>query len=170
MMRHWFGEPVWGNSAMGGDTARRFEFKAGQRIFAEGEAADYCYQVFRGKVQIVLPSGGKTEPIATIGPGEVFGEMGIIDDGPRSATAVAAEDSMCIGYTAASLLEQIERDPSTTVEIMKTLIRRLRESNQRFSGLDAKRALPGDSRESAGGLWGRISRMVSGGGREAESK
>jgi CRP-like cAMP-binding protein len=155
---------------MGGDTARRFEFKAGQRIFGEGDPADYCYQVFRGKVQIVLPSSGRAEPIATIGPGEVFGEMGIIDDGPRSATAVAVEDSMCIGYTAASLLEQIERDPSTTVEIMKTLIRRLRDSNQRFSGLDAQRALPDDSRKSAGGVWGWISRLVSSGRREAGSR
>ena len=152
---------------MTGDTSRRFEFKAGQRIFAEGDPADYCYQVFWGQVQIVLTSSGSVEPLATIGPGEVFGEMGIIDDGPRSATAVALKDTMCVAYTASSILEQIERDPSTTVEIMKTLIRRLRDSNQRFSGLDARRSWLGGSRteptlrtHSGGPLWGRISRAV----------
>jgi CRP-like cAMP-binding protein len=44
---------------MAGDPSRRFEFKAGQRIFAEGEPADFCYQVFWGKVQIILSSTGK---------------------------------------------------------------------------------------------------------------
>ena len=145
---------------MAGDPSRRFEFKAGQRIFAEGEPADFCYQVFWGKVQIILSSTGKVEPLTTVGPGEVFGEMGIIDDGPRSATAVAVEDTMCVGYTASSLLEQIERDPSTTVEIMKTLIRRLRDSNQRFSSLDAQGSTTGEKRGEMGRGW--ISRVLLG--------
>jgi CRP-like cAMP-binding protein len=146
---------------MAGDPSRRFEFKAGQRIFAEGEPADFCYQVFWGKVQIILSSTGKVEPLTTVGPGEVFGEMGIIDDGPRSATAVAVEDTMCVGYTTSSLLEQIERDPSTTVEIMRTLIRRLRDSNQRFSILEAHGATMGETRGSDMGR-GWISRMLLG--------
>lgn len=123
---------------MASETSRRLEFKAGQRIFAEGDPPDYCYQVFRGRVHIVLQSGGRPEAIASIGPGEVFGEMGIIDSGPRSASAIAAEDTVCIAYSSANIFEQLEKNPATAIEIMKTLVRRLRYSNRRFGKLEVE--------------------------------
>jgi CRP-like cAMP-binding protein len=76
--------------------------------------------------------------IASLGPGEVFGEMGVIDSGPRSATAIAAEDTECIVYGALDLLDQFDEDPSTTIEVMKTLVKRLRQSNRRYSRIEAE--------------------------------
>lgn len=120
------------------DQSPRLEFKAGERIFAAGDPAYYCYQVASGSVEIYLSSGGRREVIATIGPGEVFGEMGVIDSGPRSASAIATEDTVCFVYSAPDLAEQFEADPSKTIEIMKTIIRRLRQSNRRFSSLETE--------------------------------
>src|SRR5688500_15537178 len=113
------------------ETSTQMEYKAGDRIFAEGDPSYYCYQVVRGKVDIVLSPGGRREVIATVGPGEVFGEMGVIESGPRSATAISAEDTECVVFGALDLMDQFDQDPSKTIEVMKTLVRRLRQSNRR---------------------------------------
>ena len=116
----------------------QMQYKAGERIFAEGDPSYYCYQIVRGKVDIVLSPGGRREVIATLGPGEVFGEMGVIDSGPRSATAIAAEDTECVVFGALDLLDQFDEDPATTIEVMRTLIKRLRQSNRRYSRIEAE--------------------------------
>ena len=128
------------------DTSTKMEYRAGERIFAEGDPSYYCYQVVRGRVDIVLMPGGRQEVIASLGPGEVFGEMGVIDSGPRSATAIAAEDSECVVYSALDLLDQFDENPSTTIEVMKTLVRRLRQSNRRYSRIEAEPPRMGERR------------------------
>ena len=116
---------------------RRLEFDAGATIFNEGDASDLCYQIFSGRVQIVIKAGKRDKVVAELGPGEVFGEMGIIDDGPRSAAAVAVQDTVCIGYAPDDILDQIESNPATMVAIMKTLITRLRVANRQISSQNA---------------------------------
>lgn len=128
------------------DTSTKMEYKAGERIFAEGDPSYYCYQVVRGRVDIVLSPGGRREVIASLGPGEVFGEMGVIDSGPRSATAIAAEDSECVVFGALDLLDQFDEDPATTIDVMKTLVRRLRQSNRRYSRIEAEPSRMSDRR------------------------
>ena len=128
------------------DTSKQMEYKAGERIFAEGDPSYYCYQVVRGKVDIVLSPGGRREVIATVGPGEVFGEMGVIDSGPRSATAIAAEDTECVVFGALDLMDQFDQDPAKTIDVMKTLVRRLRQSNRRYSRIEAEPSRMSDRR------------------------
>jgi CRP-like cAMP-binding protein len=93
------------------ETSTQMQYKAGERIFAEGDPSYYCYQIVRGRVDIVLSPKGRREVIATLGPGEVFGEMGVIDSGPRSATAIAAEDTECIVFGALDLLDEFDEEP-----------------------------------------------------------
>lgn len=64
---------------------------AGEVIFDEGEEGQAIYIVFSGEVMI-CPQGQTTSPIAMIGPGRIFGELALIDGGPRSAQARAAAD------------------------------------------------------------------------------
>ncbi len=115
---------------------QRLQFAAGETIFAKGDPSDLCYQVFSGQVHILLDSGANAQPVAELEPGEVFGEMGIIDDGPRSATAVAAVDTVCIGYARDDILGQIDRNPATMTAIMKALIHRLREANRQIENMN----------------------------------
>lgn len=112
---------------------KRLQFAAGQTVFREGDPSDLCYQIFSGRVQIVIKAGKRDKVVAELGPGEVFGEMGIIDDGPRSASAVASQDCVCIGYAPDHILEQIETNPATMAAIMKALITRLRDANRTIS-------------------------------------
>ena len=115
---------------MAGSAPQRLQFTAGQVIFSEGDPSDLCYQIFKGRVKIVLNVGQAEETVAELGPGDVFGEMGIIDSGPRSGTAIADAETVCIGYHPDDILWQIDNDPATMKTIMKTLIQRLRETNR----------------------------------------
>lgn len=108
---------------------RRLQYAPGETIFCKGDSSDLCLQIFSGCVHVLLDVDGREKIVAELGPGEVFGEMGIIDDAPRAATAIAADETVCIGYAPDDILEQIDRNPETMKAIMKTLIKRLREAN-----------------------------------------
>ena len=108
---------------------RRLQFAVGETIFRKGDPSDLCLQIFSGRVQILLQIDGRDKIVGELGPGEVFGEMGIIDNAPRAATAIAAVETVCIGYAPDDILEQIDRNPETMKAVMKTLIKRLREAN-----------------------------------------
>lgn len=68
-------------------------FSAGEVIFRQGYPGDHAYIIKRGEVEIVLENvDGSEEIVATLGEGEMFGEMAVMDDAPRSATARAKTD------------------------------------------------------------------------------
>ena len=122
---------------MSSDAPKRVQFDAGKKIFSSGDPSDYCYQIFSGNVDIVLNVQGVERIVAKLGPGEVFGEMGIIDNGPRSASAIASSEAVCIAYTPDDILTQIDQNPQTMTAIMKTLIKRLRDANQSIADGEA---------------------------------
>jgi|GEM_PF-1733542 len=72
---------------------KRRTVKAGTVIFKEGTRGDEAFMIRKGSVDIVVDFEGKPMTIATLGPGEIFGEMALIDELPRAAGAVAAEDT-----------------------------------------------------------------------------
>jgi CRP/FNR family cyclic AMP-dependent transcriptional regulator len=72
--------------------ARERRFNRGQEIFLEGEPGDGVYFVKHGIVEISSGKGGR-HVFSRLGPGEIFGEMAVIEDRPRSATASAVQDS-----------------------------------------------------------------------------
>jgi CRP/FNR family cyclic AMP-dependent transcriptional regulator len=111
---------------------RRISFQAGQRIFGRGDPSDLAYMIVRGKIDISLDSGPAPRRLASLGPGEVFGEMGLIDSGPRSATATAVEDCVCMAIDGVELLGMLETEPKGAVAYVRTLIRRLRAANEQI--------------------------------------
>ena len=115
-------------------------FGAGQTIFSEGEPSTHTYRIIAGSVDIVVAGrDGEERRIASLGPDEVFGEMGIIDPAPRSATAVAREQTACETYTADEVISLMSSDPAEAMALLKSLIIRLRSSNRKL----AAKAPPG---------------------------
>ena len=104
----------------------RRSFKEGETIFTAGDATDCAYLIVVGSVSVHLPSG-RTK---VLGPGEIFGEMGLIDSRPRSATVVAAEYCVFASYSKDELLNSIKTHPDEAVAFIKALIGRLREANE----------------------------------------
>ena len=92
---------------------REVRFDAGETIFAEGDPSEHCYRIRSGRVEIRLRvpgvmKRGRSETIATCGPGELIGEMSVIDAAPRSATAVAVAPTVCETFTADEILNLLE--------------------------------------------------------------
>jgi CRP-like cAMP-binding protein len=117
---------------------REVRFEAGETIFAEGDPSEHCYRIRSGSVEIRLRvpgvmKRGRSETIATCGPGELIGEMSVIDAAPRSATAVAVAPTVCETFTADEILNLLEHDPQEALNYVRTLIRRVRSSNRKIS-------------------------------------
>lgn len=109
--------------------------KAGDIIFKEGTPGEEAFMIRKGAVNITVDFEGKTIVIATLGPGEIFGEMALIDNLPRAAGAVAAEDTELLVVRSPPFRRRLdalsERDPvlrhliDIYVSRLRTTIRKL---------------------------------------------
>jgi CRP/FNR family cyclic AMP-dependent transcriptional regulator len=108
-----------------GSNAPLREFKAGEVIFKEGDAAAEFFVIQRGKVDIRL--GNRL--LGTLGDHDIFGEMALIEAAPRSATAVAATDVKLVPVGEKQFLFLVSRTPYFALKVMRVLARRLRAQN-----------------------------------------
>ncbi len=115
-------------------------FKAGDYIFREGEESDWAYIIKSGKVDIFQRFAKGTVLLATLGQGEMFGEMGIISDEPRSASAVSDAMTVVQKVSRESLGKILQGEPPEVVLVVNSLMERLREANQKISRLMNKHA------------------------------
>ncbi len=72
------------------------EFRAGDTIISEGEDGNTAFLMISGSVEVSVGQAAKAKTIGTLGAGEVFGEMSLIEPGPRSATVKAATNAECV--------------------------------------------------------------------------
>jgi signal transduction histidine kinase len=108
--------------------AQERQFAPGQLIFPEGAAGDGVYFVRSGLVEISA-GGADRRVISRLGPGEIFGEMAIIEHRPRSAAAAAAEPTEVYFLPRGEMLTFIERCPSVALGLLQQISHRLREFN-----------------------------------------
>ena len=105
------------------DNAENLEpVAAGTRIFARGDAGDRLYVVIEGSVDIAADGTWH----GTVGPGELFGEMSLIDDMPRSADAVAVTDCVLAPVDERQFLFLVHEKPMFALHVMSVMADRLR--------------------------------------------
>jgi CRP-like cAMP-binding protein len=114
-------------------------FKAGDTILSEGEEGDTAYLIVDGSVEVTVGEGAKAKSVGTLAAGEVFGEMSLIDPGPRSATIKALTDTECLATSYDEFMSSIQSDPERALLFLKTLVRRLRQMNERMAAMDPAR-------------------------------
>jgi CRP-like cAMP-binding protein len=102
-------------------------FAAGQTIFSEGDAGEVMYVVKEGEVEI--RRGERV--IETHGPGNIFGEMAIIEDAPRSADAVAKTDVELVPINQRRFMYLVQQTPYFAIQMMEVMSARLRRSMAR---------------------------------------
>jgi CRP/FNR family transcriptional regulator, cyclic AMP receptor protein len=108
------------------------EFDVGDVIFEEGSTGRELYVVLDGEVEIAKLSGQAKTVIVTLGKGEFFGEMAVIDGSLRSATAIAASPSTRVmRINHARFVYLVSQQPAFALMIMDALSKRLRASNDR---------------------------------------
>lgn len=98
---------------------------AGARIFSSGDPGNVMYLILEGEVELHLGSGR----VETVGPGEPFGEMALIDSEPRAASAVAKTPCRLVKIGEKRFLDLIQDKPYFGLEIMKVMAHRLRKTN-----------------------------------------
>jgi CRP/FNR family transcriptional regulator, cyclic AMP receptor protein len=118
---------------------RNVSFKAGDTIIAEGDDGDTAFFIVSGTVEVMIGRGAKARTVGTLQTGEVFGEMCLIEPGPRSATIRAATDAECLAASYEEFVAAIEENPARAVGFMKTLVRRLRLMNDLIESANPKR-------------------------------
>lgn len=104
-------------------------------IISEGDHSDSLYVVLAGKVKVYLADEeGKEVLLNTQGPGEYFGEI-ILDEGPRSASVMTLEPSKFSIVTKAQFREFLARNPDAALELVKSLIHRVRTLTDKVGNL-----------------------------------
>jgi CRP-like cAMP-binding protein len=108
------------------------EFGVGDIIFEEGSTGRELFVVLDGKVEIAKIERGAKTVIVTLGKGEFFGEMAVIDGSSRSAAAIAASrNTRVMRINHARFVYLVSQQPAFSLMIMDALSKRLRVSNDR---------------------------------------
>jgi CRP-like cAMP-binding protein len=113
---------VWGLFINATDTR---QVPAGTVIFAEGDPGAEMFGVVEGEVEL-RGAGGLLQHL---GPHEVFGEMALVDDSPRSATAVAVSDSTLATVNRHRFLFLVQETPTFALDVMAVMAERLRQKS-----------------------------------------
>lgn len=110
------------------------KFPAGARVFHEGDASDACYIVRSGRFRITREHpDGRAITLATFGPGEIFGELAMLDGKARSASVEALEDGELLALPARDVRTLLNTHAGITFKFLEALVRRLRSANERIS-------------------------------------
>ena len=124
----------------------RKKFNKGKVVFHEGNPSGDAYIISLGSIEILENTASGQKVLGILGENEIFGEMGLIDGQPRSATARAREDSVVYVLTPKTFDNMVQENPEALLPILKILINRLRET-MKFLKLGYK--LPGTDRRHA---------------------
>lgn len=103
-------------------------FSAGQAIFSEGEPGQMMYVVLEGQVRLLV----RGQVVEELGPGGVLGEMSLIDDRPRIASAVAVSDCRLVPVDEKRFAFLVQQTPRFAIQVMRVLADRLRRMDERF--------------------------------------
>jgi CRP-like cAMP-binding protein len=101
-------------------------FSAGSMIFSKGDPGDRMFVITAGTVRVA--DGERT--IATLGPGELLGELALIDASPRSAAAIALTDCALAPIDRPRFLFLVQQTPYFAVQVMQAMAERLRDERR----------------------------------------
>jgi CRP/FNR family cyclic AMP-dependent transcriptional regulator len=109
-------------------------FPAGVRVFHEGDRSDACYLVRSGDLRVTREHpDGRAIALATLGPGDLFGELAMLDGEARSASVETLSDVELLALPAADVRRLLAEHSEISVKLIAALTRRLRETNERVA-------------------------------------
>jgi CRP/FNR family cyclic AMP-dependent transcriptional regulator len=114
----------------------RRRYPKDQVVFFENEEGDFFFMILEGRIKVtILGDDGREVILSVLGPGDFFGEMALLDNEPRSATAIAVEDSELLSLHRTDFQSVLTENRSITSALIKSLTARLRKANHQISTL-----------------------------------
>ena len=114
----------------------RRSFPRGTTIIAKGDITESLYVVISGRLKVMMSDEeGREVILAILGPNEFFGEMGLLDDSPRSASVVALEACEMLSLSKRDFKKCLAENFEMTMTVMRGLVKRLREADQKIGSL-----------------------------------
>src|SRR3954469_14258539 len=111
------------------------DYRKGATIVREGDTSMSLYVVVSGRVRVDRESGRVR--VIELGPGGAFGEMGLIEDMPRSATVVACEPTECALLAKWDFQNELREDPDIALALLPVLTERIRKLDERLASAQA---------------------------------
>lgn len=109
---------------------------AGSLIVQAGEVGHCLYLVLEGRAQVTIDADGRKIELSQLETGDFFGEVSMVDDGPRSANVIAVEDCVLLRITRMTIGVLSGLQPAAAIQILgaigRALVGRLRASNQKY--------------------------------------
>ncbi|HYT16436.1 MAG TPA: cyclic nucleotide-binding domain-containing protein [Burkholderiales bacterium] len=128
----------------------RKSFARGTTIIAAGDTTESLYVIISGRLKVMMSDDeGREVILAILGPTEFFGEMGLIDDHPRSASVVAIEACELLTLYKRDFKNCLAENFEMTMTVMRGLVKRLREADQKIGSLALM------------DVYGRVARLLS---------
>lgn len=103
-------------------------YQPGQELVRQGDTGVGAFIIRSGKVEIIQEKDGKQTKLATLGPGDVIGEMALLDEFPRSASAKAVEPTTALGIQRWHFKGILESHPQLALALLPILSRRIRSA------------------------------------------
>jgi CRP-like cAMP-binding protein len=105
-------------------------------VFFENEEGDFFFTILEGRIKVtILGDDGREVILSVLGPGDFFGEMALLDNEPRSATAIAVEESELLSLHRTDFQTVLNDNRSITTALIRVLSARLRRANHQISTL-----------------------------------
>jgi CRP-like cAMP-binding protein len=122
-------------------TLRRYQ--AGEVIVQENDLGETAYLIGQGQVEVSKQLDGQKVHLAYLGPGEIFGEMSMIDEKPRSATVTAVTETVLSEIRRDDFFNSFQTDPEVALKLLRLLFERLREADAMILQLQRADPQPG---------------------------
>jgi len=124
-------------------TTRTFE--ADTTILRQGSSAVTLYLILDGQVEVRRApeaGAGGTAVLATLGPGDVFGEMALLDDEARSSSVTARQPTTCALLSRWEFQQELHRAPDVAITLLGVLSRRVRQLDERLAQYEERQVVP----------------------------
>ena len=106
-------------------------FSKGDIIFCEYEPGDNFYLIQNGRVEIVKILGDIEKKIDVLEPGEIFGEMAILEEAPRSATAIALDNMKALEFNRENFQILMQGNPQIALKLFRLFTKRIYDQKRR---------------------------------------
>jgi len=114
-------------------------YQDGEEVIRQGDTGNTMYVILSGKVEVVRVDGDKQVKISELEKGEIFGEMALFENMPRSATIRSVGESRIITVDKRTFFSRVHEDPSLAFNMMKEMSQRINRLNKRVVELEGQK-------------------------------